>query len=91
MSERAVIVLSSIVGAAVGGVAGFLLLTERGRSVRLELEPRVEEFARELAALQRTTTRAAAAAQDGWRALHQATAGQPWSSQQEPASPQGAF
>ena len=84
MSERTVIVLSAIAGAGLGAVAGFLLLTERGRAMRRELEPRIEELTRELAALQRTATRAAAAAQDGWRALNDAAARQQWSAEPVP-------
>jgi hypothetical protein len=87
VNERTVIVLSAIVGAVVGGSAGFLLLTERGRVIAREFEPRVDELARDLAALQRTASRAAAAAQEGWRALHDAAASQQWNEPRASSAP----
>ena len=67
MSERSVVVLSAIAGAALGGLTGFLFLTDRGRQLRLELEPRIEEFAREFVNLQGTVSRATSVAAEGWR------------------------
>jgi gas vesicle protein len=86
VNERTVIVLGAVVGAVVGGVAGFLLLTERGRAAARELEPRVDELASDLAALQRTAARAAAAAQEGWRALNDVAARQQWSGADAPSA-----
>jgi hypothetical protein len=74
MSERSVVVLSAIAGAALGGLTGFLFLTDRGRQLRLDLEPRLDEFARELASLQGTVSRAASAATEGWRMVADAAA-----------------
>jgi gas vesicle protein len=56
VNERTVIVLSAIVGAVVGGAAGFLLLTERGRAIARELEPRVGRAGARPRALQRTAS-----------------------------------
>jgi len=75
VNERTVVVLSAIAGAALGGLAGFLFLTDRGRELRRDLEPRVDEFAREVATLQGTLARARAAAADGWRMVSEAGAG----------------
>jgi hypothetical protein len=75
VNERSVVVLSAIAGAALGGLAGFLFLTDRGRELRRDLEPRVDEFAREVATLQGTLARARAAAADGWRMVSEAGAG----------------
>ena len=80
MSERSVVVLSAIAGAALGGVAGFLFLTERGRELRLELEPRLDEFAREFANLQSTVSRATSVATEGWRLVTDAAASRPGTS-----------
>ena len=74
MNERSVVVLSAIAGAAFGGLAGFLLLTDRGRQLRQELEPRLDELARELASLQGTVSRARSAATEGWRMVADAAA-----------------
>jgi hypothetical protein len=82
MNDRTVIVLSSIVGAAIGGAAGFLLLTERGRAIAREIEPRVDELTRDIDALQRAGARAFAAAREGWRALHETAARPEWTGAQ---------
>jgi hypothetical protein len=75
VNERSVVVLSAVAGAALGGLAGFLFLTERGRELRRDLEPRLDEFARQLSTLQGTVARARAAAADGWRMVSEAGAG----------------
>jgi hypothetical protein len=74
MNERSVVVLSAIAGAALGGLAGFLYFTERGRQLRQELEPRFDDFAREIANLQGTVARARSAASEGWRMVADAGA-----------------
>jgi gas vesicle protein len=74
VNERSAIVLSALAGAALGGLAGFLFLTDRGRQLRQDLEPRFDEFARELANLQSTVARARSAAVDGWRMVAEAGA-----------------
>jgi gas vesicle protein len=74
VNERSAIVLSALAGAALGGLAGFLFLTDRGRQLRKDLEPRFDEFARELANLQGTVARARSAAAEGWRMVAEAGA-----------------
>ena len=59
------VVLGAVVGAALGGLAGYLFLTERGRRLRADLEPRLGAFASELAHVKATIVRAADAANDG--------------------------
>lgn len=71
MTERSAVVLGAAIGAALGGLAGFLLLTERGRQLRRDLEPRLADLGRELAALQGSVTRARSAADEGLRAVHE--------------------
>jgi hypothetical protein len=51
-NERSVVVLSALVGAAIGGLAGYLFLTERGRRLRHELEPRLQALGHDVAHLQ---------------------------------------
>jgi gas vesicle protein len=72
VNERSVVVLGALAGAALGGLAGFLFLTERGRQLRRDLEPRLDEFAREIANLQGTVSRARSAAAEGWRTVTEA-------------------
>ena len=49
MEERSAVILGAVAGALIGGAAAYLLLTERGRRLRRDLEPRVMAFAGEVA------------------------------------------
>lgn len=87
MSERSVVVLGAIVGAALGGMAGYLFLTERGRQLRAELEPRLDDLVRELGALQGTVARAREAATEGLRVIGDVTGEQRrWSEREQAAA-----
>jgi hypothetical protein len=61
-----------VVGAAIGGIAGYLLFTERGRRVRRQIAPALEDFSRELASVRNTVHAVAGAANDGWAWLNEA-------------------
>jgi gas vesicle protein len=65
-------VAATLVGAVVGGVAGYLLFTERGRSLRRQLEPALDDFLRELHSFRGTVQRAAGVANEGWKLLNEA-------------------
>ncbi len=69
-SERGL--AAAVVGAVVGGMAGYLIFTERGRQLRRQIEPALEDFAHELGELRGTVTRAMAVASQGWNVLHEA-------------------
>ena len=69
MTDRQVLA-TTLVGAALGGLAGFLFFTERGRRVRREIEPALEDFVRELSSLRGTVQRAADVAGESWRLLN---------------------
>jgi len=58
------------VGAVIGGCAGFLFFTERGRSVRRQLEPALDDFSRELMSFRGTVQKAAGVANEGWKLLN---------------------
>jgi gas vesicle protein len=73
MNERSVVVLGAIVGAALGGMAGYLFLTERGRQLRADLEPRLDDLLRDLGSLQNTVSRARDAAAEGFRVIGDVT------------------
>jgi len=61
---------ATIVGAVIGGVAGYLFFTERGRSVRRQIEPALEDFSRELMSFRNTVRKAAGVANEGWKLLN---------------------
>lgn len=64
-------VAATIVGGIVGAMAGYLLFTDRGRALRRQLEPAIDDFVRELNQLRGTIVKAAGAAGEGWRLLNE--------------------
>ena len=64
-------VAATIVGAVVGAVAGYLFFTERGRAIRRQIEPALEDLARELNSFRGTVHRAAGVATEGWKLLNE--------------------
>ena len=65
-------VMATVCGAVVGGLAGYLLFTEHGRSLRRQLEPALDDFMRELHSFRATVQRAAGVANEGWKLLNDA-------------------
>jgi hypothetical protein len=65
-------VAATIVGAVIGGVAGYLFFTEHGRSVRRQIEPALDDFSRELNSFRSTFQKAAGVANEGWKLLNEA-------------------
>jgi gas vesicle protein len=65
-------VIATVVGAVVGGAAGYLFFTERGRQFRRQLEPALDDLARELNSFRGTVQRAAGVASEGWKLLNDA-------------------
>jgi gas vesicle protein len=63
---------ATITGAAIGALAGYLLFTERGRSLRRQLEPALDDFVRELNQFRGTVAKAAGVASEGWKLLNEA-------------------
>jgi gas vesicle protein len=62
----------TIVGAVIGGVAGYLLFTEDGRRVRRQIESALEDVSRELTSFRNTVQTAAGVANEGWKLLNDA-------------------
>jgi gas vesicle protein len=48
VDDRTSILLSAMAGAVVGGCVGYLFLTEEGRRLRADLEPKLRDLAVEL-------------------------------------------
>ena len=69
MDERTQVLLTTVLGAAIGGVFGWLYLTERGRGVRTQLEPFFDSVIDEIHQAQHTVDKARFAAAEGKRAI----------------------
>jgi hypothetical protein len=65
-------VAATIVGAVIGGAAGYLFFTEHGRAVRRQFEPALDDIARELHSFRATVQKAAGVANEGWKLLNEA-------------------
>jgi hypothetical protein len=68
---------ATVLGAIAGGVWGWLYLTVKGRHVRSQIEPKLDDFMRELHSLRGTVEKARSAANEGWRSLNDVAAGAP--------------
>jgi hypothetical protein len=69
VDDRSRVLLSAGVGALVGGLLGYLFLTENGRQVREHLEPGVDDVLREVRRLRGAAEKARLAAAEGWNAV----------------------
>ena len=69
MDERTQVFMTTVLGAVVGGVFGWLYLTERGRRVRVQLEPFFDTVIDEIHQTQQTVDKARLAANEGRRAI----------------------
>ena len=72
MTEKQQAIAAAAVGAVAGGIAGYMLFTDGGRTLRRRLEPAIEDFAHELMQLRGTVSRAAGVASEGWSVLNAA-------------------
>jgi len=66
------VVTATLLGAVIGGVAGYLFFTDRGRELRRQIEPALEDIARELNSFRGTVQRAADVASESWKLLNDA-------------------
>lgn len=62
-------VTATIAGAIIGSIAGYLFFTERGRRIRQQIEPALEDLAREVTSFRSTIQNASEIAADGWKVL----------------------
>ena len=70
MDERLRVLTATCLGAVVGGVWGWLYMTENGRRVRDQIEPKLDDFIHELTRARGTVEKARNAATEGWRSLN---------------------
>lgn len=75
MDERSRVLLATMIGAVVGGVWGWLYMTQQGARIRTQIEPKLDDFVRELASVRGTVEKARTAANEGWRSLNDITGG----------------
>lgn len=68
MNDKAV--AATIAGAVIGGMAGYLCFTTRGRELRRRFEPALDDISRELNSFRVTLQRAAGVANEGWKLLN---------------------
>jgi hypothetical protein len=61
--------MATCLGAAIGGIWGWLYLTEQGRRIRDQIEPKLDDFMRELNRMRGTVDKARTAANEGWRSI----------------------
>ena len=76
VDERSKVLMATLIGAVVGGVYGWLYMTEHGRRVRDQIEPKLDDFMSELTRMRGTVEKARTAANEGWRSLNEVTGGQ---------------
>lgn len=62
--DRTVAVM--IGGAVIGALAGFFFFTSRGRALRRQIEPALDEFSHELGKFRGDVQRALTVATEGW-------------------------
>ena len=75
MDERSRVLMATCIGAVAGGVWGWLYLTENGRRVRDQIEPKLDDFMREIHHVRGTVEKARNVANEGWRSLNDVTGG----------------
>ena len=73
MEERSRVLMATCLGAVLGGVWGWLYLTENGRRVRDQIEPKLDDVMRELTRVRGTVEKARSVANEGWRSLNDVT------------------
>jgi hypothetical protein len=75
VDERSRVLMATFLGAAIGGTWGWLYMTEGGRRVRDQIEPRLDDFMNEVVRVRGTVEKARTAANEGWRSLNDMTGG----------------
>jgi hypothetical protein len=69
VDDRGRVLLSVFIGAAVGGLFGFIAFTDAGRRFRQHLEPQLESLVDDTQRLRQTFERVGSAALDTWQSV----------------------
>lgn len=72
MRQNTQALAATMVGAVVGGLAGYMFFTESGRAWRRQLEPQLEDLMREVNQFRGTLAKASSFAGEGWRMMNEA-------------------
>jgi hypothetical protein len=75
VDERSRVLMATCLGAVIGGVWGWLYMTEGGRRIRDQIEPRLDDFMNEVNRMRGTVEKAKNAANEGWRSVSEMTGG----------------
>lgn len=75
MDERSRVLSTVFLGAVAGGVWGWLYMTENGRRVRDQIEPKLDDFVKEIGRIRGTVEKARTAATEGMRSLNEVAGG----------------
>jgi hypothetical protein len=75
VDERSKVLMATLLGAVAGGVYGWLYMTENGRRMRDQIEPKLDDFVNELTRVRGTVEKAKSAANEGWRSLNEVAGG----------------
>ena len=77
MRERTGMLIGLVAGAAIGGAAGWLYLTEDGRRFRARIEPLLQDLADRALRLRDSALNAEHAASESWRAAREVSGREP--------------
>ena len=69
MGDRAMAAITA--GAVLGAIIGYMFFTERGRAMRRQIEPALDDMARELSHFRATVQKAAGVANEGWKLINE--------------------
>jgi hypothetical protein len=75
VDERSKVLVATCLGAVVGGVWGWLYMTEKGRRVRDQIEPKLDDLMHELTRVRGAVEKARSVANEGWRSLSDVAGG----------------
>lgn len=87
MNDQSRVAIATLIGAVTGATLGYLYLTESGRRVRDQIEPRLDDFIREVHRVRGTVEKARVAADESWRSLADIAGAAPESQPYRPGAP----
>jgi len=74
VDDRGKVLGATLLGAAIGGLVGYLYLTESGRTLRQELEPKLDNALAEIRRFRGAILKVKEAAREGQRSLDEVLA-----------------